>query len=117
MTVDLPAPFSPTRPTICPASIARSIPFTACTPPNDLATPASSTMGCGMGVISSGRHSDGSMDDDLFAKLRGDDFVRASQRRKDVLMNMATKWSEEYRFAGERDAAADNHDFDGQQRN
>jgi hypothetical protein len=54
-----------------------------------------------MSLISSGRHSDGPVDDDLFAELRRDDLVRVSQRRKDVPVNVATKRGKENRLAGQ----------------
>ena len=40
ISVDLPAPFSPTMPVIAPFSIASDTPRTACTLPNDLSMPA-----------------------------------------------------------------------------
>src|SRR5580700_7134910 len=43
ISVDLPAPFSPTRPWISPGSKAKSTPRSAATPPNVLLTPESSS--------------------------------------------------------------------------
>src|SRR5215471_18414923 len=45
ISVLLPAPFSPTRPWISPAFRAKSTSLRACTPPNDLQMPDSSSSG------------------------------------------------------------------------
>src|SRR5215470_3442764 len=45
ISVLLPAPFSPTRPWISPALRAKSTSLRACTPPNDLQMPDSSSSG------------------------------------------------------------------------
>src|SRR3954454_6535274 len=44
-SVDLPAPLSPTRPTTSPAPTPKSTPSSACTEPNRLLTPCSSSSG------------------------------------------------------------------------
>src|SRR5262245_61124301 len=44
ISVDLPAPLPPTRPTISPGATERSTPRSARTPPNDFLTPASSSI-------------------------------------------------------------------------
>ena len=49
MSVDLPAPFSPTMPWIVPAGIARSTLLLACTAPKCLSMPISSTAGVAVG--------------------------------------------------------------------
>src|SRR5262245_7043581 len=45
ISVDLPAPFSPTMPVIAALPMASETPRTACTLPNDLSIPASSIAG------------------------------------------------------------------------
>src|SRR5437899_309298 len=51
MAVVLPAPFSPIRPWIIPASTRRFTPALAWTRPNCLVSPSSSTAGAATGVI------------------------------------------------------------------
>src|SRR5579871_1152054 len=48
ISVDLPAPFSPTRPWISPSASAKSTSRNACTPPKDLEMPARSRSGGGV---------------------------------------------------------------------
>src|SRR5262249_18149576 len=55
ISVDLPAPFSPTMPVIAPLSMASDTPRTACTLPNDLSIATSSIAGtpasCATGLL------------------------------------------------------------------
>src|SRR5579863_6920263 len=46
ISVDLPAPLSPTRAVTCPAGMSRSMPVSACTGPNVLLTPRRRSSGC-----------------------------------------------------------------------
>ena len=57
------------------------------------------------------------MNDDLFAELGGDNLIGVSQRRENVTINVAAQRGKEHALAGERDASADDHDLDRQERN
>src|SRR5262245_46000830 len=60
MSVDLPAPLSPTSAMTSPLRISKSTSVSACTEPNDLETPRSSSRGVSvMGGVSCGGESGG----------------------------------------------------------
>src|SRR5215217_2096782 len=61
ISVDLPAPFSPTRPWISPARSTKSTSRKAATPPNDLEMPRSSSGGAASSVMLNRYRSDQEM--------------------------------------------------------
>ena len=62
-------------------------------------------------------HGHGSMNDDLFAELGGDNLRGIQQRRENVTIDVAAQRAKEHGLAGERDASTDDHDLDRQECN
>ena len=134
MSVDFPAPFSPTSPRISPASSRGRRLEEPVTPANDFVRPASWMSGSDINNLpgagprsatpevlrtqfckSLRGHRHRSVNDDLFTEPWGKNLVGVAKRRKDIGLDITPQRLVEELFARQRNASPDDHGFNRDQ--